>query len=219
MAPIFNNVEIFAIVFLALLAVAAIVVPWYRDNPPRWGTAFIILLLTAPLVYEEYRMQSVESFLTSTIREYGGNPEFQVECDRISAYLVQTSQRGGEVWFDADGVPSTSTQLMYRTCDALKKLPSELPRDITMEEAYALHIVSHELQHLLGIKDEAVAECYAHQHNPKLFNRFGVSNSDIVANANWSLTYKNLPDRYKSGECRDGGTLDLNFTNNVFRKP
>lgn len=215
--------EWFLIGFFLLTAAAAIVIPYLNGNPTRKITAAILLLPAAYIGYTEYQTITLENNLSAAIQTYSGNATLKVSCHRFSQYFTQTNQRAGQVWFDSNGTASNTTELMYRTCEALKPLNPALSQNkdipvITDEQAFALHILSHELQHLQNIKNEAAAECYAHQHNPSFFNHLKISNPQETAIRTFQQTYPNNARKYKSGECKPGGQLDLKLTPSVFNR-
>lgn len=80
------------------------------------------------------------------------------------------------------------------------------------ELARALVTLGHEAQHVAGVKDERTAECYGQQRVRPLARLLGATKdyaAGLAVHA-WRYTYTGLPTSYKSPECRNGGTLDLN---------
>jgi hypothetical protein len=81
--------------------------------------------------------------------------------------------------------------------------------------AMALETISHESYHLLGYKDEAVAECYGLQSLWYSAVRLGASTSlgetlgSLYANQMYPSRRTSEHPEYWSAECRDGGKLDL----------
>jgi hypothetical protein len=74
-----------------------------------------------------------------------------------------------------------------------------------------LNTLVHEAQHLAGNMNEAVTECYALQTIAFAAQELGASTEQGQALAAHQLatTYPRLPDSYRTGDCEDGGKLDL----------
>jgi hypothetical protein len=77
--------------------------------------------------------------------------------------------------------------------------------------ALGVDTLAHESMHRRGFDSEAVAECYAVQLAYGTAKSLGASPSYAtrIARQAWA-SYPAHPLQYLSGECRDGGKLDLN---------
>jgi hypothetical protein len=87
----------------------------------------------------------------------------------------------------------------------------------TETSAEALKILAHESYHLRGVKNEAVAECYAMQAVPRVARALaGATFADAHALAVivYLVGYPGMPPAYRSGQCRPGGALDLSSGSN-----
>jgi hypothetical protein len=211
-------VELFVIILLLICILLAIFYPIYNGNKPRVFTALFLVALTVPLGYEEYKIIVTEKALTSLARSYTGLTNIEIKCDRLSQYMVSASQRQGEVYFDADGTPESSARIMYRTCQSIVPLiTNRTAITPSLDQIVSLHVVSHEIQHLIGVKDEAIAECNALQNNMEFFKLFNILEPGIAAKRYYQELYPNMPMRYKSADCRYGGKLDLSLPNSVFK--
>jgi hypothetical protein len=64
--------------------------------------------------------------------------------------------------------------------------------------------------HMSSRLDEAVAECAAVQRDAQTARLLGARPADAaaLAAAYWENIYPLMPDRYRSGECRQGGAMD-----------
>jgi hypothetical protein len=211
-------VELFVIILLLICILLAIFYPIYNGSKPRAITALFLTALIVPLGYEEYKIVVTENELTNFARSYTNLDDIEINCDRLSQYMVNVSQRQGEVYFEADGTPDTNARIMYRTCQSIIPLITN-PTAISpsLDQVASLHIVSHEMQHLLGFRDEAVAECNALQHNIEFFKMFKILDAEAAAKRYYRELYPNMPMKYTSAECREGGELDLSLPSSVFR--
>ena len=131
-----------------------------------------------------------------------------VQCPSFVKKLLNVSGNRGEVQFDANGRPADHTDLSPETCKALADFDGV---GWTPDEAAAIHTLTHEAFHLAGLTDEATADCYALQTSAWVAERLGAPRGDGRAMAHWYLThvYPYKPTEYVSGECRNGGQLDL----------
>jgi hypothetical protein len=71
--------------------------------------------------------------------------------------------------------------------------------------------VAHESMHVAGIRDEAKAECYGMQRLRRAAVPLGLTPAEgsFLARLYWRDWYPRSEGAYRSGECRDGGLLDL----------
>ena len=162
-------------------------------------------------IHEQDRLANIASDLA-------GRP-VAVHCPGFLASLVRVRTEGGYVKFDADGRPADSTELSPETCKALRHLDradfSCIERgDCTYKQfklAWAPHTLAHESFHLRGFAAEAMAECYALQNTAYVAERLGVEHTIALRVQKWVYLkgYPNEPEDYRSGDCTDGGRLDL----------
>jgi hypothetical protein len=86
--------------------------------------------------------------------------------------------------------------------------------------AFSVATLAHEAQHLRGIFNEAKAECYGMQAITRTAQLLGRSEAEgrYLAELYWRDEYhdEDRDPAYVSGECRDGGRLDLSPTSNVW---
>ena len=77
--------------------------------------------------------------------------------------------------------------------------------------AWSVGALAHEAQHVRGVLDERQAECYGVQSITKLASALGRGGEEgrYLARLYWTSAYVAHERRYRSGECRDGGRLDL----------
>jgi len=192
------------------------------------GHAILLALLLAVLgfglsrherrVHEEHRLAAVTSALA-------GRP-VGVRCPGFLAGLVDVRAEAGRVAFDAEGRPADHTDLAPDTCRTLAHLSSV---DFScldagpcgfreFEAAWAIHTLAHEAQHLRGISNEAIAECYGLQVTADAAVRLGIDPLRARELQAWIYTrgYPNEPDEYRTSACRDGGPLDLRPAAAVF---
>jgi hypothetical protein len=162
--------------------------------------------------------------------EIAGRP-VEVRCQgRFSAAFDVTAE-SGTVEFDAGGRPADWTDLKRGICLALDRFVHEhreekfgcvhdpLACDLSvLKSIHALETLAHEAWHLAGHAGEATAQCYAMQRIAFVAAALGAPTEQGVAlaRAAFAVLYPQMPEEYRSGECRDGGSLDLSRASSIF---
>jgi len=188
-------------------------------------TLFVLGLIVAALIYWEARRElGLDHRLSAIAGEVAGRP-VHVDCPGFIRGLVDISGNGGSVMFGPDGRPGDTTRLETSVCGDLAAygktrkrsdfacVYGSVPCSARVERAvYAALILSHESQHLRGVRDEGVTECYAIQMLPPVAQRLGSPPEEAKAIATHFLT---VDQPLMSGEyvlplgCVNGGSLDL----------
>jgi hypothetical protein len=72
--------------------------------------------------------------------------------------------------------------------------------------------LTHEAMHVAWVEDEAEATCFGLQEMEETAIRLGLSKPDARALAQlaWTDAYQDLLEEYRSVECADGRSLDVN---------
>ena len=155
----------------------------------------------------EHRAAAVASALT--------HRTIAVHCPGPIRRRVMYEIHEGSVWFDADGVPADETKLSAATCDGIRSvidrgagldltcLARGACRKSEHQAAQALAVLTHEIMHLRGTREEATAECQARGRVADVARRLGVAAPSADAVAVWQATtwQDQLPDAYKNGRC------------------
>jgi hypothetical protein len=183
------------------------------------------LLVIAALVYWEARRELALDHRLSAIESTLAGRPVKVDCPGFLRSLVDTRGNSGSVEFGADGRPGNTTHLESSVCGDLsayaktrkradfaciygaERCSEKVERAVT-----AVLVLSHEAQHLRGIRDEATAQCYAIQRMPLAAERLGSPPAEARAIAVHFLEVDQplVPSEYAlPAECRDGGGLDL----------
>jgi hypothetical protein len=135
--------------------------------------------------------------------------EADVTCD--------TSGQHVGIVQDADGsaeVGGRQTFLTPAICDTLYQLASKHRVQSFARTARAIAVLGHEAQHLRGVRNEGLANCYGFQSGVGIGVNLGLSESRARAMmreqlaTNASDSGSNVQYRVPSG-CRDGGAYDL----------
>jgi len=132
----------------------------------------------------------------------------EVRCDEARDYVGAVQH--------ADGVAQVGGELAILTpeiCNDLYRLAFH--NDVTgSRTGRAIAVLAHEAWHLHGAADEGVTECYGLQSGVDLGRRLGLSASTAARLMRLQLTENALRGagtlEYRvTGECRNGGRLDL----------
>ncbi|HEY5161208.1 MAG TPA: hypothetical protein VII83_09105 [Gaiellaceae bacterium] len=184
--------------------------------------ALVALLL---IFWEAHRELSLDHRLSGVASEIAGR-SVSVDCPGFLRGLIDISGHGGSVRFDADGKPSNTTQLETHVCQDLSAYVTTRKRadfacvfgttycsDKVERAVYAVLVLSHESQHLRGVRSESEAQCYAIQTAAQVAERLGSPPAEASAVAAHYLAVEqpSMPDEYSLPDgCEDGGSLDLN---------
>ena len=191
------------------------------------GALAVVLAVVAWSAYRthvnEERLGKVESDLAD--RPVG------VDCQTLLGSLLDVGWRAGEVRVGADGRPGNKAFLTRGTCRDLERFWRADDKErlvgclvharLTADSLYgvcrsgahiagSIKVLAHEAQHLRGITDESVAECYGIEKTAFTAEQLGATPTEAAALARYvwlSLAY--MPQSYVSPECHPGGKLDL----------
>ena len=174
----------------------------------------ILAVLTVPLVLlvavqqdqrqNEHRLGKVASALAGR--------HVEVHCPGLLERLVEVTPNAGTVFFDEQGRPADFTDLDEETCSALERFATgETGSADEAKVARALHVLAHESSHLAGVRNEAAADCYGLQRTAFVAGSLGADPAEAERLARLAVAERALtaPTDYRSTECRNGGSLDL----------
>ena len=182
------------LVGLGLLAALA-ALAWIVESRTGWSS-----------LDGQARLTAVERFSSEASR-IAGKP-VSVGCDEARDYVGYVQH--------ADGIAIVGGDRAYLTpeiCFALYRLAFE--SDVKgSQTARAIAVLAHEAWHLHGESDEGTTECYALQTGVELGRRLGLDEGTARRMMAQQLAENALRGlgglEYRvSGECRDGGRLDL----------
>jgi hypothetical protein len=180
----------------------------------RIFVALTLLVASAALVGTAARYQAAAAAAVPAAQP-------RTPLDRISSRIAGKPVRarcGGARQWNAVGegvlgyavVGGDLSTLAPRVCSRLRAMEAGArPVDLLISGA-ALVTVAHEAEHLHGIANEAVAECYAIQRAPSVARALHIDAgyAALAVRMYWDA-YPERPPAYRSTECYDGGPLDL----------
>jgi hypothetical protein len=190
--------------FLAGLGVIAVLalLYWLVESRTGWDSLSV-----------ETRTEAQDRFSDEASLIVG--KDVRIRCDESGEYVGAVQH--------ADGVATVGGELAYLTperCHDLYRLAFE--GEVTSSQtARALAVLAHEAWHLRGIRDEAVAECYALQSGVGLGERLGLSEDAARRLMRQQLAENSLRSvataEYRvPADCRNGTRLDLDLESSSF---
>ena len=204
------------IALLSGLGLVGVLVRWKRTPPnvfghpaptPWWaaGSLAVLCLVTGTVAVRNHLREARLSRVASAL----AGQSVKVDCQSWFGSFFDSNTEAGYVRWEAGGPPERSTTLKADVCRSLSRYMRSAGNP-SMDEVFAVHIVSHEAMHMAGQKDEALAECAAVQRDARAARMLGASPTQAAALAAryWGEGYPLLPAAYRSADCRPGGSLD-----------
>ena len=133
----------------------------------------------------------------------------EIGCDASGEYVGFVQEADGLAFVGGD-----QAYLTPSICNTLYQLRFKHRSEPFSHVARALAVLGHESQHLRGVRDEGLANCYGYQSGVEIGVHLGLSEKTARAMmreqlaTNASDSGLNVQYRVPSG-CRDGGTADL----------
>jgi hypothetical protein len=206
-----------ALGLIGALALAAVVVVRWLHRRVDWlgriapfptisvGLSLALALCFGiPLAVEAW----VEHRLEGAASQVAGGP-VQVHCQNLGQAFVDLGPELGYVAWGPDGVPERSTLIKFGPCGNLRAWLGSTKAAPSLDQVIAVHVITHETMHMVGLTNEAHAECAAVQRDAEMAEALGASPAEAQALARryWTEVYPRMPDRYVGG-CGPGGQYD-----------
>lgn len=206
------------VIAVLALAVIALLIHGYMNMRHHKALLATLSFALVPLAGFETAWVLTENRLNSVIQEYTGNPKVTVHCQRFTEALVDTSPYKGYVKYNPDYTPTTVALLDDDICSNLRSWILSDKANPSMEQIQAVHILTHEAQHLKGETNEAIAECDAIQADKTVAELFGATpkQGQALATGYYEQFYPRMPPKYSSGECRENGQMDLSPSDGIW---
>jgi hypothetical protein len=200
------------------LAALALFIRWLQQRGVREHAPFpaisisscmvLAVVATFPVV-DRVTLEGRLSHSSSTL--LGMNVE--VDCQTLTGSALDMGNELGFVKWGPDGIPERRTLIKHQQCNDLHSYLNSSKQHPTAAQILAVHVLTHESMHMSGIKVEYVAECDAMQHDTAMAEIMGAkpAAAHALAVTYWLTVYPNMPDGYRSSDCRPGGSLDLHL--------
>jgi hypothetical protein len=153
--------------------------------------------------------QRLERRLASVASTEVGAP-VTVHCQTVGQEMVDVGSELGYVRYGADGVPEHATLIKHAQCGDLSAYLHSDKAAPSLDQVIAVHVLTHEAQHMAGQTSEASAECQAVQRDAQTAQLLGATadQARALAARYWSEVYPRMGDDYRSRDCAPGGALD-----------
>jgi hypothetical protein len=137
----------------------------------------------------------------------------EVDCQTLTGSALDMGNELGFVKWGPDGIPERKTLIKHQQCNDLHSYLNSSKQHPSASQILAVHVLTHESMHMSGIKVEYVAECDAMQRDTAMAEVMGAkpAAAHALAVTYWLTVYPNMPDGYRSSDCRPGGSLDLHL--------
>ncbi len=201
----------------AVVVAGAVVLRWAarrtdtlgRVRPFPFASVTVLLALAAAALVPWVARERLESRLSAAASEIVGLP-VEVRCQTFGQEFVDVGVELGYVRFRADGTPESWTLIKREGCRLLGDYVNSDKSDPTRAEVVAVHTLTHEAIHMRGVRDEAMTECLAMQHDSAMAGALGAppDAARALAVTYWSAIYPDMPSGYRSEECGPDGELD-----------
>lgn len=134
----------------------------------------------------------------------------QVACQTFGEAFVDASSDLGWVSWGPDGIPEHRTLIKYEPCANLRDYLGSDKAHPSLDEVIAVHVLTHESMHMMGLTNEAQAECAAVQRDAQTARLLGADPFEAVelAQTYWTNVYPQMSEAYVSADCHPGGPLD-----------
>jgi hypothetical protein len=154
----------------------------------------------------------LERTLEHAASQVAGEP-VGVHCQTAGETWTEIGAELGYVRWGPDGVPERKTLIKYDPCADLRSWLSSDKRSPREDQVVAVHVLTHETMHMIGITDEAHAECAAMQRDALMAQALGATpaQAQALAHRYWLEVYPRMPDGYVGG-CGPGSQWDEHLT-------
>ncbi len=208
--------DIGVLTVVAVILAAMSVVSLYRVVNRYWQTdgrrfraviTGVLLGLALTAGYFEVAHHQRQQLATEALGVLSEVDGAKVNCERLSEEVFNLSPYQGYVYFDGSNV----AHLRRNVCHGLWDYAHGGQANPTEEQILAVHLVGHEAMHINGVQSESVAECAAVQLSHLTAEALGATpeQARMLQRRYFAEYYQRQRSNYISGECREGGSLDM----------
>jgi hypothetical protein len=176
---------------------------------PFVSVALLIVAGCGALAPWVLRMQ-LEARLGAAASQVAGI-EVEVHCQSFGEAFTDVGAELGYVPFGPEGIPERRTLIKRDQCGDLSDYLSSDKSVPSRDQIVAVHVLTHETVHMMGVTNEAETECRAVQSDAAMARALGASSEDArdLAVRYWREVYPSMPEGYRSSECAPGAALDI----------
>jgi hypothetical protein len=208
--------DIGVLTVVAAVLAAVTLAAWYRvisryDQAEGRGfravVAGVLSVVAFTAGYFEVAHHLRQQLATEALGVLSDVEGISADCERYSEELFNLSPYQGYVYYDGSNV----AHLRRNVCHNLWDYAHGGQANPTEGQILAVAVVGHEAMHVNDIREEAVAECTAVQLNHLIAEELGATPTQAreLQRRYYVDYYPRQQANYVSGECREGGYLDL----------
>ncbi|MFZ0324923.1 MAG: hypothetical protein WAN48_12440 [Actinomycetes bacterium] len=177
-----------------------------------WVAVGLLIVTSLGMAVPGAQRRSEEARL-SAVASQVASQSVRVHCQTFGEAFVDAGSELGWVAWRPDGTASPETLIKRSPCRDLRDYLGSDQANPTLAQVVAVHVLTHESMHMSGILEEAMAECAAVQRDALTATLLGASDSEAqdLARRYWTTVYPDMPDAYRTPDCRAGGPLDENL--------
>lgn len=150
----------------------------------------------------------LEGTLERAASRIAGGP-VGVHCQTSGEAWTDLGAELGYVKWGPGGVPERKTLIKYDVCGDLRSWLSSDKNNPREDQVVAVHVLTHETMHMVGLTDESKTECAAVQRDAAMAQALGATpaHAQALAHRYWIEVYPRMPDAYTGG-CGPGSAGD-----------
>jgi len=193
-----------------LLVVGAVALTIHHAMGHRHFFAIPALLIPGLVLgTAEYQFRQDVDLFSSVATQIAGRP-VTMQCQRLTGALFDATSELGYVQFDASGQPFDTGHLERDACNNLRSYVHSDKQWPTLDQVIAVNVLTHESEHLAGVRVEAEAECASMQRLVDVAGWLGATDQQAGALADRYATevYPRMPTDYRSEDCSQDGAWD-----------
>jgi hypothetical protein len=200
-------VTVALLIFAALATVRAVQRRYWEGARARWWWAAILVSLTLIALYFEVGHDRQQILATDAMSAVTDNPDARADCRRFTESFFSLGSYDGYVY----QANSDVALIANHSCRSLASYASSDKRNPSLDQILAVHLIAHETMHVNGHWSEAEAECRAVQLSYLVAEKLGATEEQgrALQDRYFAEVYPDLRDDYVSGDCREGGSLDI----------
>lgn len=168
------------------------------------GYMAVLLCVAMLFAWRPYHYWRLEQFLTATAISLADNPAANVHCNTVFDSIFDNTLRvAGHA-----NIESGDIVLQHPWCGTLMDYLDD-PTQASDDEIWSLSLITHEIMHVRGERNELKTECQALQRNYRMAKLLGVPGDMAKEHAfyYYDTLYKNRHP-YFTPECAPGKLLD-----------
>lgn len=190
-----------------------------RNHDSAWVAGLIITISLGAILgwqgYKEWQWQKYETIYSQAVAQVFNLDGLGVHCQRFSEDFFYARGAIGYVEQGGDGRPQGTALITRQRCNDLREWIESNKNNPTENQIIALHVLTHEAEHLAGVWNEKEAECKAMNMDHKMAMALGATEEQgrTLAQTYYDTVFPRMPMDYRDTGCIfTGGTTPTEET-------